>query len=245
MAVPNLFWLILTVAFGPVAGSFIAAASMRLPEGRPIGLARSACDDCGRTLGPLELVPIVSFLSLRGRCASCGAKIHRRHLAFELAGLAIGLWGALAFQGPSALITGLLGWQLLLLATLDAEHLWLPRALTGPLIVSGLLAAWMADALPARLIGAVVGFVLFRTLAFLYRRLRGRDGLGGGDAWLFAGAGAWVGWSNLPTVLVIGSISALLFALAPLVVGQKLKTDRQLPFGVFLAIGIWAAWLAN
>ncbi len=241
MALPALFWLILTVLFGPFVGSFIAVASMRLPAGRPIALERSACDDCGRKLGPFELVPLVSFVALRGRCAGCRGKIGLRHLGFELAGLAIGIWAAIAFTGMSTLLAALLGWQLLLLAALDVEHLWLPRVLTVPLVVSGLLAAALsgADALQARVIGAAVAFALLWGVAFLYRRLRGREGLGGGDAWLFAGGGAWVGWSQLPVVLLIASVSALVFALAPFAFGRPIERDRQLPFGAFLSIGIW------
>ena len=139
----------------------------------------------------------------------------------------------------------MLGWQLLLIALIDAENFWLPDELTLPLIASGLIAtAVIAHGWPvAQIIGAVVGFVLLWGLAAAYKRLRGRDGLGGGDPILFAGAGAWVGWTGLPTVLLWACAVGFSIVLTLLITRRTVAMTDRLPFGTFLAVGIWLTWL--
>ena len=81
-------WL-LPVLAGPFVGSFLGVLVRRLPAGRPIAAARSCCEACGRSLSPLELIPLVSFAVQRGRCRSCGAPIAWAHPAIELAALVL------------------------------------------------------------------------------------------------------------------------------------------------------------
>src|SRR5690606_6494628 len=121
----------------------------------------------------------------------------------------------------------------------------LPRALTVTLAASGLLVAGLQGvaALGHAAIGAAAGFLSLSLLALAYRRIRGREGLGGGDAYMLAGAGAWVGWQGLPTVLLWASVSGLSVAAASLLTGRGVTPDQRLPFGVFLAIGAWLTWL--
>jgi leader peptidase (prepilin peptidase)/N-methyltransferase len=141
--------------------------------------------------------------------------------------------------------TALLGWQLLLIAIIDAENFWLPDELTAPLIITGLIAAAvLMQGWPfPQIFGAVAGFVLLWALAALYRQVRGRDGLGGGDPILFAAAGAWVGWSGLPTVLLWACAAGFSVVLALLITRRKVEATDRLPFGTFLVIGIWLTWL--
>ncbi|MDX9998107.1 MAG: A24 family peptidase [Phenylobacterium sp.] len=168
-----------------------------------------------------------------------------RALAFILGGAGCAAWAACLGGGANALLGALLGWQLLLLASLDAEHLWLPRVLTLPLIGSGLAVATVFG--PARLadcaLGAAAGFLALRLLGLAYRRLRGREGLGGGDAYLLAGGGAWVGWIALPSALVWAALAGLAYAGLRAVIGRPLARHQPIPFGVFLSFGIWLAWL--
>ncbi|NBB17409.1 prepilin peptidase [Caulobacter sp. SLTY] len=244
-----MYWDLAAILLGPVAGSFLGLVSLRLPAERPIVVGRSACQACGRTLGPLDLVPILSFLLLRGRCRTCGAAIPRRYIAIELACMALGVWSAAAFEGPLALISALLAWWLLLIAVVDAEHQWLPDRLTLPLGAVGLiLSAVLAQLYPGfspmhQAIGAAAGFLSLWLVAFLYRRLRGREGLGGGDPRLFGAIGAWVGWMGLPSVLVWAGIAGLSVVLATGVLRRSVSGDQRLPFGTFLAVGAWLVWV--
>lgn len=230
---------------GAVIGSFLALVSRRLPAGEPIVAARSRCVACRRALGPAELIPVLSWLALRGRCAGCRAPISPRHPLIETAAVALGVWAALAQPGWTGLAGAVFAWQLLLIAVIDAEHFWLPDALTLLLIGTGLVAAALIEPhlLADRAIGAVAGFASLWLIAEAYRRLRGREGLGGGDPRLFAGIGAWVGWAALPTVLVWACLAGLSLALVSAARARRLDMAQRLPFGTFLAIGAWLAWL--
>jgi leader peptidase (prepilin peptidase)/N-methyltransferase len=230
---------------GAIIGSFLAALLLRWPEGRSILRGRSRCDACGRTLGIVDLVPILSWLILRGRCRRCDAAIDRRHLALEIGAALIGLTAILAHPLPLALFTALLGWWLFLLAALDVEYQWLPDRLTLPLIAAGLAvgAIGIGPSLEARLIGAAGGFASLAALRWLYRALRGREGLGGGDPKLFAALGAWLGWVQLPFVLLLaGLVGLAALAMKRLAGGQVRATDR-LPLGTLMALAAWPIWL--
>ena len=235
----------LAAGLGLIVASFIGLVSLRLPAERPVALTRSACGGCGRTLSPLDLIPIVSFLALRGRCRTCAAPIPRRYLALELACPLLALWAASVATGPASLVGAGLAWTLLLLAILDGEHFWLPDAITWPLAGAGLAWAFAPGGLEPldAAIGAVAGFVFFAALAWAYRRLRGREGLGDGDARLLAAAGAWVGWVGLPSVLIWACLGGFSLVAAQAILGRAPRGDTPLPFGVFLALGIWLTWL--
>lgn len=231
---------------GLLAGSFLGLVSLRLPAGRGVVAGRSRCDGCEVPLAPWRLIPLASYALSRGRCAACGAGIPVRYPLMETGCAVIGLWAAMAQATPlAALVTALLGWQLLLIAVVDAEHFWLPDRLTVPLMATGLAAAALLDdrGLSDAAIGAVVAFVGLQLLAFAYRRLRGRDGLGGGDPYLFAAGGAWVGWAGLPSILLWSSVSGLSVVLARHISRRPVSGSDRLPFGVFLAIGVWLTWL--
>lgn len=231
---------------GLIFGSFIAAVSVRLPRDEDIVVARSRCRGCDQALRAWELVPLFSWLALRGRCARCSTRISQRYPLIELAAVAIGVWAGLS--GASWLMAGataVLGWQLLLIAIIDGENFWLPDILTWPLVATGLAAAAMIgwDLALSHLIGAVVGFGGLWLVGWLYKAMRKRDGLGGGDPFLFAGAGAWVGWIGLPSVLLWACAVGLSLVFGMLVVRRTVSASEKLPFGVFLAVGIWLTWL--
>lgn len=160
-------------------------------------------------------------------------------------GVLAGAWAGWAMSGPSAVITALLGVWLLLIATIDGEHFWLPNLLTVPLGLTGLAvaAAGGPTQLLDAMIGAVAGFAALTVISALYRRLRGREGLGGGDARLLAAAGAWVGWIGLPSVLVWGSVAGLSWVAARVVGRRAPQMTDPLPYGTFLALGVWLTWL--
>ncbi|MCR5881087.1 A24 family peptidase [Phenylobacterium sp. J367] len=180
------------------------------------------------------------------RLPAAGASPESRRVAlFTFACPALAAWSLAVQPEPAGVLGALLAWQLLLLAALDAEHFWLPRLLTGPLIASGLLvsAARGMETLIAAAIGAVAGFAALSLLAWAYRRLRGREGLGGGDAWLLAGGGAWIGWMALPGALIYAAAGGLLAVGVAAALGRRPKATQPLPFGVALAVGIWIVWL--
>lgn len=232
---------------GLIFGSFIAAVTVRMPRDEDIVLARSRCMSCGEPLKAWHLVPVFSWLIQRGRCASCGAAVSHRYILIECAAAAIGVWAALAGAGDLiwTIATAALGWQLLLIALIDAENFWLPDELTLPLIASGLIAsAVLASGWPVdQMIGVVAGFAGLWLIALAYRRLRGREGVGSGDPILFAGVGAWVGWQGLPSTLLWACAAGFSLVLTFLITRRKVSGSDRLPFGTFLAIGLWLTWI--
>lgn len=239
---------------GLIVGSFLGLVSLRLPRGEDVVFDRSRCGGCGRTLKPWRMIPVLSWALSRGRCADCGSVIPMRYPLIELGSGLIGVWAGLSSGDfATALMTGVLGWNLLIIALVDAEHFWLPDQLTLPLFAGGMIAAvvlhpaGLPAALPAALgpplLGAAVGFGGLWLLARLYRLVRGREGLGGGDPFLLGAGGAWIGWTGLPSVLLWASAAGLSVVLAMLIVRCRVSATDRLPFGVFLSIGLWLTWL--
>jgi leader peptidase (prepilin peptidase)/N-methyltransferase len=237
------FWAVLIGA--PFVGSFLAVVAMRLPERRGFLAGRSACDACGRVLGPAELIPVVSFVALRGRCRSCGAGIDPLHPVLEVAAFAVALSAALITSGWVLIASCVLGWMLLTLAAIDWRTGLLPDVLTYPLIVLGLVVAGWIDpgAAADHAIGAAGGFIVFALLTVIYRLVRRREGLGLGDAKLLAAAGAWLSWTALPSVVLFAAVIALGFVAVRRLQGQALAATDPIAFGPALALAIWLVWL--
>jgi len=238
-------WTATGFVLGAVIGSFMAAILVRWPQGRSVLKGRSHCDACGKTLSPRDLVPILSWFLVRGRCRHCGAAIDRRLLAIEAGAALIGLTAIAAHPLPAAIYTAIFGWWLFLLAALDVEHQWLPDRLTLPLIAAGLPVAWVGVGPPLdeRLIGAAAGFAALALIAFLYRHLRGREGLGGGDPKLFAAIGAWLGWQQLPFVLLGAGLLGFAAILLRLSRGETVAHTDRLPLGALMALAAWPIWI--
>jgi len=230
---------------GAIAGSFLATVLIRWPSGRAVLAGRSCCDSCGARLGPFELLPLLSWAVQRGRCRRCGARIDPRHIMIELAAAAIGLVAVAAHPLPLAAVTALLGWWLLLIAALDLEHQWLPDALTLPLIPLGLAACWagFGPPFPERLAGAAIGWAALALIAFAYRRVRGREGMGGGDPRLMGALGAWIGIWLLPAVLLGAGLVGLAAVAAMRLRGEPVTATSRLPLGTLLALAAWPVWL--
>lgn len=146
--------------------------------------------------------------------------------------LAFVFWGIVLLAG-----LGMLSW-------IDARTLRLPDVLTLPLVVAGLAQAWLlgGDTLGAA-IGAAMGYLFFVCVETVFRKVRGKEGLGRGDAKLLAAGGAWCGWMGLTYIVLIASGAGLVFAGLRTLAGRR--ADGMVPFGPFLALGIAAVWFAK
>ena len=127
------------------------------------------------------------------------------------------------------------------LAWIDFRHGIIPDSLNLSVALAGLAQAWLLDgwgsALAAARDGLVIGAVVF-ALRWLYFRLRGHHGLGLGDVKLLAASAVWIGVSGVPMQLLVGSITALIAALALHITGRTMTRQTALPFGPFLALGL-------
>lgn len=237
---------LLLALLGAIIGSFIATLVVRWPEGRSVAAGRSACDGCERTLAARDLVPLLSALASRGRCRTCGAVIDPVHWHVELACAVVGIAAGLAAPPVEAGAGAVFGWLLVALATLDLRAFWLPDRLTATLALAGIASgsAGLAPDLSDRLIGGAAGFVSLWAIAAAYKRLRGREGMGGGDPKLFGAIGLWLGWRMLPGVLLVASLIGLGVVLVQRARGRAVAADDALPLGTLLAAAAYPAWLA-
>ncbi|MDR3354270.1 MAG: A24 family peptidase [Synergistaceae bacterium] len=220
---------------GACLGSFINAAAMRtVARKKWWGVARSTCDSCGEVLGARDLVPIISYIALRGKCRFCGTRIYPRHIAAEIiSGLLttalLARWGLSAAFCVSLIVV----WFSLFnsLTDLDTGYIYDAWALTP--CFAGLLMR-LAGGWPAVLdgvLGAALGFGLIALIIIV-----SRGGMGWGDAFLMCGIGGAVGWKYCAFCLYGGFIVGGIVVL-PLMIAKKIKRRDRIPLGPFLAAG--------
>ncbi|MBB3261370.1 leader peptidase (prepilin peptidase)/N-methyltransferase [Paraburkholderia bannensis] len=218
-----------------------------LPARYNLWLPRSACPHCGHVLRAWENIPLVSWLLLRGRCSQCGTRVSLRYPAVEIAS-ALCAAGALLAFGPSvkALAAFALSAALIAASMIDLEHHLLPDAITLPLVWAGLLVN-LADTftdLRSALIGAVAGYLVLWSVYWIFRLLRGVEGMGHGDFKLLAALGAWLGWAALPQIVVISAVAGAVVGLAATLSG-RMRFEEPLPFGPYLAAGAFITLFAG
>jgi len=252
--------MVLAAVVGLCVGSFINVVVHRLPrmlehgwqdqcaelrgeapEDRPrynLMVPRSACPACGHKITAGENIPVVSWLLLRGKCSGCGAAISARYPLVELLGgltavCAIAKFGP-TWQGLAA--TAFL-WTLLALTFIDFDTQLLPDDLTLPLLWGGLLANTFGLFAPLReaVIGAIAGYLALWSIYWLFKLIRGTEGMGYGDFKLLAALGAWLGWKVLPLIILGSSVVGAAIGIT-LVVMKGRDHNVPLAFGPYLAI---------
>lgn len=206
---------------------------------------RSRCPNCGHQITALENVPVLSYLFLRGKCSGCRQPISVRYPIVELVAAAL---AALVAWRLGFTLAGLAGvaftWTLIALTFIDYDHQLLPDNITLPLLWSGLLINIPGTFAPlsAAVIGATVGYVSLWLVYHVFKLITGKEGMGYGDFKLFAALGAWLGWHQLPFVILFASLVGAIVGLGVILLFGR---DRQLPipFGPFLCVAGWIALL--
>jgi leader peptidase (prepilin peptidase)/N-methyltransferase len=198
---------------------------------------RSCCPHCGHQITALENIPVISYLALRGKCSACKAPISARYPVIEV--VAAALAGVLAWQfgtGWAGLATLFFGWTLLALTMIDYDTQLLPDDLTYPLLWAGLLVNLNGTFAPLSeaVIGAAAGYLVLWSIYWLFKLATGKEGMGYGDFKLLAALGAWLGWSMLPTIILLSSVVGALVGIS-LIVLTKRGRDKPIPFGPYLA----------
>ena len=199
---------------------------------------RSACPACGHKITAAENIPVVSWLALRGKCSACGVAISARYPLVELLGGLLAA-GAIYRFGPTWQGVAACAFLLTLLALtfIDFDTQLLPDDLTLPLLWGGLLSNLYGLFVPLReaVIGAIAGYLTLWTIYWLFKIIRGKEGMGYGDFKLLAALGAWLGWKMLP-LIVLGSSVVGAFIGITLVVFKGRDHNIPLAFGPYLAI---------
>lgn len=261
------FFLVSAAVLGLLVGSFLNVLVHRLPVmlerqwqnearevlGMPVEaherfdlcLPASHCPGCGHRIRAWENIPVVSYLALRGRCSACKGRISLRYPLVELACAGLSLVVAWHFGvSVQALLALVLTWCLLALSLIDAEHQLLPDVLVLPTLWLGLVVNAFGVFVPLAdaLWGAVVGYLSLWSVYWLFRLVTGKEGLGYGDFKLLALLGAWGGWQVLPLTLLLSSVVGAVIGLCLLRL-RKASLGATMPFGPYLAIAGWIAWL--
>ena len=199
---------------------------------------RSACPACGHQITALQNIPVISWLVLGGRCASCKARISARYPVVEILGGLLAAYAIWRFGAtPRGVAACVLLWSLLALTMIDLDTQLLPDDLTLPLLWAGLIVnlgglfAPLADAV----IGAVAGYLSLWTIYWLFKLIRGKEGMGHGDFKLLAALGAWLGWQVLPVIVLLSSVVGAVIGIA-LIVFKGRDNNLPLAFGPYLAI---------
>ena len=207
---------------------------------------RSACPACKTPIKAWQNIPVVSWLLLQGRCASCRTKISVRYPLVELAAGLLSAWVAWRFGFGVPVACGLLvTWTLIALSGIDIDHQLLPDGITLPLMWAGLLAAVVVgptagSPIPVSahdaIIGAAAGYVSLWLVFHTFRLMTGKEGMGYGDFKLFAALGAWLGWKILPAAA--GAALGIL-----MIVLRGRDRSAPIPFGPYLAAAGWIAMM--
>ena len=246
--------------FGLVAGSFVNVVISRLPRMmeaawradciEPLELPpahapvkfnlvhpRSTCPACGHRISSLENVPVLSYITLGGRCSECHWKIPIRYPIVEIAGALVAALAAARFGvGAAAAGAYVFSLGLLALSAIDFETRLLPDSITLPLLWLGLAFNLFDTFATLRdgVIGAMAGYIVLWGVHSAFKFVTGRNGMGYGDFKLLASIGAWLGWQAIPGVLLLGSLAGAVAGTALVLRRQATRTTLY-PFGPYLA----------
>jgi len=261
-----------TLALGLIVGSFLNVVIYRLPvsmmntwkkeckdfldehpvdqapdtdEKFNIAFPASHCPRCKAPIKPWHNIPIISYLILRGRCASCKAPISARYPIIEavtgiLSAFCLYQYG-LTYSAALALV---LTWCLVALTMIDIDHHLLPDSITLPLMWLGLVINTSMQIFTdgeSALYGAVFGYGVLWSVYWLFKLLTGKEGMGFGDFKLLAALGAWMGWQMLPLIIILSSFVGAVIGIAGIIIMGRDK-NVPIPFGPYLAVAGWIAF---
>ena len=255
----TLFVTLVAALFGLIVGSFLNVVIHRIPKmmqresdnyvavesGQPpphtdrynLMLPHSHCSCCGHRITSMENIPVISYLLLRGKCSACKKPISVRYPLVEL------LTGALSAllvwhfgSGWTGLATLVFAWLLIAMTFIDADTQMLPDDLTFPLLWAGLLVNLNGTFVPLAdaVIGAAAGYLALWSVYWLFKLATGKEGMGYGDFKLLAALGAWLGWTMLPTIILLASVVGAIVGIC-LIVFARRGRDKPIPFGPYLA----------
>ena len=230
---------ILVFLFGIAVGSFLNVCILRLPKGESIVKGSSHCTSCGKKLKWYELIPLFSFLALRGRCSGCKARISAQYPLVEALNGVLWLLAFLVLGfTPEAVLACLLAAALVVVAFIDAHTQEIPDGASVFIMALGVAATfldlnhWLTH---------LIGFLAVSLPLYLVFVITKERGIGGGDIKLMAGCGLFLGWKLVVLAFFLGCILASVIHLT--LMASK-KADRTLSFGPYLsaAVFIVALW---
>jgi len=263
-----MFFFIMVFLVSLMVGSFLNVVIYRLPimmenswkeeydtyfnnepttPAPPFNLSKpdSTCPHCNHKIRAWENIPVLSYLLLKGKCASCKTSISMRYPLVELF-TAISCTAAAYYFGPSTQALWAIAFSYVLIALLfiDLDKMLLPDQLTLPLLWVGLLLSTQhvfVDTTDA-ILGAAFGYLSLWSVYWLFKLTTGKEGMGYGDFKLLAALGAFTGWQGLPIIILLSSFVGAVAGIAIMVIQNKGKS-LAIPFGPYLAVAGWLTLL--
>ncbi len=234
--------ILFVVILGALWGSFANVCIYRLPLNKNIVKGRSFCPNCNSKILWFDNIPIISFIFLKAKCRNCEFRIPFRYPVVELLNLFIFLLVYLFF---GITLTTLLLWILFLsfiiIFFIDIEHFIIPNQITFPLMTIGFLKSFDPNLhfiFPNyinSLIGGIFGYLIIFSIIYFYKNLRKKEGMGLGDAKLFAVIGFWFGWISIPFVIFLSSFIALI-SITPSLLKKTKGMSSEIPFGPYIIL---------
>ena len=234
---PPWFFRVFALAFGLIWGSFLNVVIYRVPRGMSVIRPGSTCPSCGKPIRAWHNIPLFGYLILGGKSACCKTRLSPRYPLVEAIGgvLALGILESVVYRlGPTTTVErGLavfvadlaLALGLTAAAFIDLEHMYLPDAITiGGAVLGVATSSFRGLSFLESLLGAAAGFgIIWLPFVVLYAKIRGKVGMGMGDAKLLALAGAWFGWGGALLILGAGAIQGTIATLAVLLFRGKIE----------------------
>ncbi len=233
----QLYFSIMSFIFGAVVGSFLNVCICRMPKDESVVSPPSHCPRCDYHIRWYDNIPLLSYLSLRGKCRGCGTHISLQYPLVELLNGLLTLALFLKF-GPTLTFLALFLFcsGLVVITFIDLEHQIIPDEISLSGIVIGFIFSFF---LPEQtwlnsLLGIVLGGGSLLLVAYSYQWLTGKEGMGGGDIKLLAMMGAFLGWKSVLFIVFASSLIGSVFGITMMLV-QKKDSKLAIPFGPYLA----------
>ena len=254
----ELLLTVLSCVFGLILGSFFNVLIYRVPREESVVWPPSHCTSCKRTIPWYENIPVFSYIALWGKCSGCKSKISSRYPLIELVtgSCMLFLWyyyilpfltGCPAWYEYCVLVIEVLALLILIpIAIIDIEHYIIPDSITIGGTIIGFAVSFIPGSLSplSSLLGIVAGGGSLLIIGIIGSRIAKKDAMGGGDIKLMAFLGAVFGWKIALYTIMFGALFGTLFGL-PLLLFRLIPKDHKIPFGPFLALGVWVAVFAG
>ncbi|MGB5334072.1 MAG: A24 family peptidase [Woeseiaceae bacterium] len=224
-----------------------------LPDGRfDLIVPRSRCPSCGHLIQAWQNIPVISYLLLSGKCSNCKHSISARYPLVEMLTAVLAAICAWQFGvGWEAAMAILMTLSLVPISMIDADTQLIPDSIVLPLLWIGLLMSLFHPVAGSEtlfiapqdaIVGAAAGYLSLWTVYWLFKLVTGKEGMGYGDFKLLAALGAWLGWQQLPQIILMSAVVGAVVGIS-LMVFRRHERSVPIPFGPYLAAAGWITML--
>ena len=231
------------IILGGLWGSFANVCIYRLPLDKGVVSGRSYCPKCKKQITWKDNIPIISFFLLSGKCRKCKKTISPQYVLVEF--LSILFFTIIYFFYGITLTTLLLivlSLAFIIIFFIDLKHFIIPNEITFSMMALGFIKSFdpnlntMFPNYIHSLIGGLLGYGIIWSIIYFYKQVRKKEGMGLGDAKLFAVIGFWFGWIAIPFIIFLSSVIALL-SVVPSLLKNSRTMSSQIPFGPYIIVG--------